>query len=590
MGTFATTGPRPGSRRVRSSTALLAAATALALLAGCSGGVTLDPEPAQTHAVRALSQAREPQEDRIAGEDPGDDPAGNEQAAQTRAAEAALLASQAYFESAQVVVLAPVDDSAAILRAASIGAVIGAPSLLTAPPAESTTTESGTATTPGELNTELVRLGARAVVTVGDVSLDDVDTTALIVAPAPADDAELSTLLGHEVRSSAQPEPEDALRAFVRRDAGELFAAPDAADEPEPYGTMPETTQAERLEGAVVVTRDDPVLVAAAGTAAAAGARVLIGTEPLRGDADLIGALGEQAVTSLVAMGEWSPPAAELETILDAIRTGVQLPGGGQLVFGTSAAPVHYVSLYGSIQTDRLGPLGEQDAAATMSRAIEAAAEFTTEWDTQVVPAVEILATVADEEPGESGRYSHMWPAADIEPWIVRAQEAGVLVLLTFQPGRYSFLEQVQEYASLLEYPNVGVRLEPQWRYETAARAADGSGSVDAGEVNDVVSHLSALVARENLPTKLVAVSEASAGRLRHRDTLITDDARVPVLVNVDAGGEEKAQSKAWTAVREGEPEVIGALHWGYTIEATRDAPATAAEKVRPRPDWVSLR
>ncbi|MPV49737.1 hypothetical protein GCG21_06900 [Pseudactinotalea sp. HY160] len=562
---------RPARRRPGATLALL---TGMALLvAGCSGGVTLDPEPGVSHAVRSISVTHEPESERISGSDP---------------AELALAASQSYFEAAQVVVLAPVDEPGAILRAASIGAVAGVPVLLTPPPGESTT-PSDTAT-PGELNTELVRLGTRAVLTVGAVSLADVDTTALIVAPDPGDDEALGALLGREVTSVAPPEPEDAVQALARLGEDEVFAAPEAGAGPDAYGSMPETLAAEPLAGAVVITRDEPVLVAAAGTAAGAGARLLVGSEPLRGDADLIGALGESAVTSLVALGTWSMPRAELDVVLDAVRTGVQLPGGGQLIFGSGDSSIRYVSLYGSIQTDKLGTLGAQDAAATMTRVIGDAAAYTAAWDDQVVPAVEILVTVASEEPGTHGKYSHMWPAADIEPWIERAEQAGVLVLLAFQPGRYSFLDQVREYETLLAHPNVGVRLEPGWRYETDARARDREGSVDAGEVNDLISYLSAFVAAHDLPQKLVSVSESTAGQVRHRGILITDDPRIPVLINVDVGGDAEARGKGWRSVRADAP---AGLAWGVTIPAKSDppvGPAEVADLLSPVPDWVSRR
>lgn len=574
MGTPSTTGRGP---RLRGGPRCVVAVVLalIGLVAGCSGGVTLDPEPGQSQDVRAISIAHDPQTGRIGG---------------SGAAEAALAASRAYFESAQVVVLAPDDEPAAILRAASIGAVAGAPVLLTAAPhAVNTPAAPATSQEPGELNTELVRLGVRAVLTVGAVSLDDVDTTALIVAPVPDDDRELSALLGRRVASTAPPESEDAVQALARLDDREVFAAPNAGAGPHAYGSMPVTKKAQRLSGAVVIARNDPLLVAAVGTAAGAGARVLVGSEPLRGDADLINALGEQEVTSLVAMGEWDVPRTDLDATLAAVRTGVQLPGGGQLVFGTEEAPLRYVSLYGSIQTDKLGPLGEQDAAATMQRTIREAAAFTTAWDTQVVPAVEILVTVAGEKPGASGKYSHMWPAADIEPWIEQAERDGVLVLLTFQPGRYSFPEQVHEYASLLAHPNVGVRLEPRWRYETAARANGRSGAVDAGEVNDVVSYLSEVVASHDLPQKVVAISQSSPGQVRNRGTLITDDPRVPLLITVETSGDEKARRKTWTAVREDAPAQLG---WGYTI-TQQDASSIGAGEiadVQPLPDWVSRR
>src|SRR5690606_41488694 len=47
---------------------------------------------------------------------------------------------------------------------------------------------------------------------------------------------------------------------------------------------------------------------------------------------------------------------------------------------------------------------------------------------------------------------------------IEAAADAGQYVVLDFQPGGSSFLEQVHEYEELLAYPHVGIALDPEWR------------------------------------------------------------------------------------------------------------------------------
>ena len=49
--------------------------------------------------------------------------------------------------------------------------------------------------------------------------------------------------------------------------------------------------------------------------------------------------------------------------------------------------------------------------------------------------------------------------------WAVEAAaEHGVYVVLDLQPGRQDFLSQAQQYQELLELPNVGLALDPEWR------------------------------------------------------------------------------------------------------------------------------
>src|SRR5699024_6070409 len=102
--------------------AFLALLTTIAL-AACSGGVVLEPAEGPVVEAREIAQAGAPP-DPVAALTPGNP------------SEVALEASQLFFESAQVVVLASSTEAPAITRAASLAITLGTPLLLTAPPGE----------------------------------------------------------------------------------------------------------------------------------------------------------------------------------------------------------------------------------------------------------------------------------------------------------------------------------------------------------------------------------------------------------------------------------------------------------------------
>src|SRR5699024_6009982 len=113
---------RHGARGwLRVLTSLLAAVA----LAGCSGGVVLEPTEGPVVEPRKIAQAMLP-EDPVTAFEPGNP------------AEIALRASQLFFESAQVVVLASSTEAAAISRASSFAVSLGTPLLLTSPPGQNT--------------------------------------------------------------------------------------------------------------------------------------------------------------------------------------------------------------------------------------------------------------------------------------------------------------------------------------------------------------------------------------------------------------------------------------------------------------------
>jgi hypothetical protein len=98
---------------------------------------------------------------------------------------------------------------------------------------------------------------------------------------------------------------------------------------------------------------------------------------------------------------------------LEVIRSGRELPGGGLLLF----EDVRMVALYGNPLTPVLGVLGEQDPVASVARARELAEPYGADGF-GVLPAFEIIATVASSEAGGDGNYSNEMEADVIRPWV----------------------------------------------------------------------------------------------------------------------------------------------------------------------------
>jgi hypothetical protein len=129
-------------------------------------------------------------------------------------------------------------------------------------------------------------------------------------------------------------------------------------------------------------------------------------------------------------------------------RTRAQLPGGGRVLF-----PGHLVvALYGHPATPGLGVLGHQDLTASIARARQVAAPYRKLSKVPVVPAFEIIATVAEASAGPDGDYSYATPVATLRPWIRRATAAGMYVILDLQPGRASLLAQARKLLVLHQF------------------------------------------------------------------------------------------------------------------------------------------
>jgi hypothetical protein len=248
----------------------------------------------------------------------------------------------------------------------------------------------------------------------------------------------------------------------------------------------------------------------------------------------------------VIGIGQQFGRAVTLRERVSAAVTGVQLPGGGQLVFPGR----RLVALYGHPGTPALGVLGQQDLPASVARARQAAAKYVPLSDgLPVVPAFEIIATVAEASPGRNKSYSAVTPVSAIEPWVRQASAAGLYVVLDLQPGRSSLLEQAQQYESLLRLPNVGLALDAEWKLQPGQLPLKQIGHVDVSEVNAVISWLATLTDTYRLPQKLLVLHQFQLQMIRGEASLDTSHDDLAIVVHMDGQGTPASKQATWRAV-----------------------------------------
>ncbi|WP_256970785.1 hypothetical protein [Cellulomonas iranensis] len=587
-GSEATTGRHGRRRPGRPRTVVLVAAVALALKAACSwrtapdgGGTTAPSASASAAPVGPVVQVPPP-----ASVVTGDD------------ARAALTTSSTLLASAPVVVVAPGGDVAATLTAASAAVAVGAPVLLTADGAD----------VAGELD----RLGATHVLTVGDVPADALPAGAVVVAVAPGADADAlaaatGATFGAPVPVAAGDEAA-AVRALEGPEPAVLLA--DDAPAADPAATAPgapgggataaattPTGTADTLPATAPVTADGvvaladgPVPPAAAATLRALGVAVLDvpGGDP-RATSATVHAVASADPTAVIAYGDTFGTAELLAARVATARTGVELPGGGQLVFPAVAGQPgkKYVALYGTPGSGALGVLGEQDVPATIARAEQHAAPYRDLTADTVVPAVEIIATIASGGPEADGSYSRKRPVEDLRPLVEAAGAAGQYVVLDLQPGRQDFVTQAQAYADLLALPHVGLALDPEWRLAPDQVHLRQIGSVGIDEVNATAAWLASFTRERGLPQKMFVLHQFSLRMITERERLDTSHDELAPLIHVDGQGSQPAKAGTWATLRAGAPPV----HWGWKNFYDEDVPMldpAQTYQVQPVPDLVT--
>ena len=302
-------------------------------------------------------------------------------------------------------------------------------------------------------------------------------------------------------------------------------------------------------------------------------------------------AMAAAAPAHVVALGTPFGPAEVLASRVASAATGVQLPGGGQLLFpqDRGLAGKRYVALYGTPGTPALGVLGEQDVPATIARAEAHAAPYRALTGDAVIPGVEIIATIASAGPGDDGNYSEEKPIAALLPLVQAASDAGMAVVLDLQPGRTDFLTQAKLYEELLLMPNVGLALDPEWRLAPDQVHLRQIGSVGIDEVNEVAAYLAQLVRDHHLPQKMLILHQFSLRMIAERERLDLGHDELAMVIHVDGQGSQGAKVGTWNAIRAGAPE---GLHWGWKNFYDEDTPAmldpAGTYRIAPTPDLVT--
>jgi hypothetical protein len=388
-------------------------------------------------------------------------------------------------------------------------------------------------------------------------------TTPLLPVPEDDDDlAGLSAELPPALRVEVVARDESAARALADRlvDVG-IDAEPARGPtwEPGSPDTLWLVDPAQASTAAVV-----------AATAAGRGDRVLpIHASDLRLGRSRAALVAEAAPDRTVVVGDVTELA---EWQLPLLVDGARLPTGGLTLFDGE----RMVALYGTPGSTALGVLGEaQDLDATVARAREVAEPYGADG-VRVVPAFELITTIASAEPEADGDYSRRVDPDTLWPWIERAAEEGFYVILDLQPGRTDFLAQAQEYEELLREPHVGLALDPEWRLEDDQVHLRQIGSVAAEEVQRVADWLAELTREHRLPQKLLVLHQFRHTMLPDRDT-ITAPPELAVVVHMDGQGALSTKYETYRSLTAGTKD---RWLWGWKNFYDEDDPTATPEQV----------
>jgi hypothetical protein len=237
---------------------------------------------------------------------------------------------------------------------------------------------------------------------------------------------------------------------------------------------------------------------------------------------------------SVRACGGGAPAAAPTTPVAAVPRPPAprELPGGGRRIF-----PEHRViAFYGAPQADSLGALGIGTPAQAAARLVRVARGYA-KRTRPVLPALELISTIAAAHPGEDGLYRLHQPPEVIDRYLRAARRVKGLLVLDIQPGRGDFLSEARALERWLREPDVGIALDPEWHAGPTEIPGQTIGSVTAAEINEVSSYVSGIVRSDHLPEKLFVVHQFTQDMIRD-EPAVQAPPGLAMTINADGFGD----------------------------------------------------
>lgn len=265
----------------------------------------------------------------------------------------------------------------------------------------------------------------------------------------------------------------------------------------------------------------------------------------------------------------WETVEAAPERVQPMAAVTTDLPG--------ALLPSHrIVTYYGNPLSKQMGILGEIPPEPMIARLREQAAAYSAADPSHpVLPALELVATVAQADAGADGMYRLRMDTELIEEVMGWAEQNGLLLILDIQIGRSNVADEVRAMLPFLRRPYVHLALDPEFAMAPDQRPGEVIGSHSGDDVNVAIDILSELVAQENLPPKVLLVHRFTVDMLTDYEKIKTDP-RVQVAVVMDGFGPPEVKRGTWERVIQGH----NFQNTGFKLFYPQDKPLMTPEQV----------
>ncbi len=244
------------------------------------------------------------------------------------------------------------------------------------------------------------------------------------------------------------------------------------------------------------------------------------------------------------------------------------------------------VTYYGHPHDPNMGIVGEisMEDLADAVRA-EAANYAAADPTRPVIPAFELIATVAQRVPGSDGTFILDTDHDTLKKYIDYADEQGMIVLLDLQIGRGTVADEIEKVRDLLARPNVHLALDPEFAVAEGEIPGEYIGSLPAESIVYAQQVLADLSVQHGIPPKLLVVHQFREDMIQDKETLGPMPG-VQLVIDADGYGAPELKTAVYNFLVRDEPVEFA----GVKIFYRQDVPVMTPKEILalvPSPDVI---
>jgi hypothetical protein len=246
------------------------------------------------------------------------------------------------------------------------------------------------------------------------------------------------------------------------------------------------------------------------------------------------------------------------------------------------------VSYYGHPHSENMGIVGEMSKEELLARLLEVAASFeAADPSRPVMPAFEVISSVAQNWPAEDNTYLLHTDDATMQEYVDFTAENGILLILDLQIGHSTVRAEIDRIEKWLLYPHVHLAIDPEFAMPEGAIPGSTIGGVDASDITYAQERLAKLALDNDLPPKVLIVHQFYEGMIRNSETLAPVEG-VQLVIEFDGFGAPANKIVGYLQFIHDRPIEFGGIKLFYKQDDPVMTPAELLD-LTPPPDLIII-